>query len=192
MWLKHSSTITMYQQPEIRTFNSTLRKLLTADGDFSWSLHRSTITIVSIAGNLVHVSGNIVDNSDHVSSCLLAHQSSWYVQWDCRHWRSHGNAQDGHAAAFHYQIDGVDCGRLKHSYFSLTHWNTNLIRKKWFKGRFITYNSIQTMYDIPFDRLFLQLSNGIRHVMPSTDKARINSIGLDGSASHRRLCVPMC
>ena len=63
----------MYQHPEIQTFNSTLRKLLTADGDFSWSLHRSTITIVSIAGNLVHVSGNIVDNSDHVSSRLLAH-----------------------------------------------------------------------------------------------------------------------
>jgi len=42
------------------------------------------------------------------------------------------------------------------------------------------------MYDIPFDRSFLQLSNGIRYVMPSTDKARINSIGLDGSASHRR------
>ena len=47
------------------------------------------------------------------------------------------------------------------------------------------------MYDTPFDRSFLQLSNGIRHVMPSTDKARINSIGLDGSASHRRLCVPV-
>jgi hypothetical protein len=25
------------------------------------------------------------------------------------------------------------------------------------------------MYDIPFDRSFLQLSNGIRHVMPYTD-----------------------
>jgi hypothetical protein len=25
------------------------------------------------------------------------------------------------------------------------------------------------MYDIPFDRSFLQLSNGITHVMPSTD-----------------------
>jgi hypothetical protein len=25
------------------------------------------------------------------------------------------------------------------------------------------------MYDIPFYRSFLQLSNGIRHVMPSTD-----------------------
>jgi hypothetical protein len=25
------------------------------------------------------------------------------------------------------------------------------------------------MYDIPFDRSFLQLSNCIRHVMPSTD-----------------------
>ena len=26
------------------------------------------------------------------------------------------------------------------------------------------------MYDIPFDRSFLQLSNGIRRVMPSTDR----------------------
>jgi len=26
------------------------------------------------------------------------------------------------------------------------------------------------MYDIPFDRSFLQLSNGIKHVMPSTDR----------------------
>jgi hypothetical protein len=25
------------------------------------------------------------------------------------------------------------------------------------------------MYDIPFDRSFLQLSNGMRHVMPYTD-----------------------
>jgi hypothetical protein len=25
------------------------------------------------------------------------------------------------------------------------------------------------VYDIPFDRSFLQLSNGIKHVMPSTD-----------------------
>jgi hypothetical protein len=27
---------------------------------------------------------------------------------------------------------------------------------------------IINMYDIPFDRSFLQLSNGIRHLMPST------------------------
>jgi hypothetical protein len=26
-----------------------------------------------------------------------------------------------------------------------------------------------SMYDIPFERSFLQLSNGIRHVLPSTD-----------------------
>jgi len=26
------------------------------------------------------------------------------------------------------------------------------------------------MHDIPFDRSFLQLSNGIRHIMPSTDR----------------------
>jgi len=26
------------------------------------------------------------------------------------------------------------------------------------------------VYDIPFDRSFLQLLNGIRHIMPSTDR----------------------
>jgi len=45
------------------------------------------------------------------------------------------------------------------------------------------------MYDIPFDRSFLQLSNGIRHVMPSTDKARINSKGIDGSKRLTDDCV---
>jgi hypothetical protein len=45
------------------------------------------------------------------------------------------------------------------------------------------------MYDIPFDRSFLQLSNGIRHAMPSTDKARINSKGIDGSARLTAGCV---
>ena len=36
-----------------------------------------------------------------------------------------------------------------------------------------TYNlKIDTIYtyDIPFDRSFLQLLNGVRHVMPSTDR----------------------
>jgi hypothetical protein len=54
------------------------------------------------------------------------------------------------------------------------------------------YNlNIDTIYmcDIPIDRSFLQLSNGIRHVMPSTDKARINSKGIDGSARLTAGCV---
>ena len=38
------------------------------------------------------------------------------------------------------------------------------------------------MYDIPFDRSFLQLSNGIRHVMPSTDrKLELKAKDIDGS-----------
>jgi hypothetical protein len=45
------------------------------------------------------------------------------------------------------------------------------------------------MYDIPFDRSFLQLSNVVRHVMPSTDKARINNKGIDGSARLTAGCV---
>jgi len=45
------------------------------------------------------------------------------------------------------------------------------------------------MYYIPFDRSFLQLSNSIRHVMPSTDKARINSKGIDGSERLTDDCV---
>jgi hypothetical protein len=45
------------------------------------------------------------------------------------------------------------------------------------------YNlKIDTIYmcDIPFDRPILQLSNGIRHVMPSTDRM------LELTAKHRR------
>jgi len=45
------------------------------------------------------------------------------------------------------------------------------------------------MYDIPFDRSFLQLSNGIRQVTPSTDKPRINSKGFDGSERLTDDCV---
>src|SRR5215469_9331312 len=66
------------------------------------------------------------------------------------------------------------------------------------------------MYDIPFDRSFLQLSNGIRHVMPSTDrKLELKAKDIDDTdgsdrltagcvltdlaspPSHRRLCMPM-
>ena len=52
----------------------------------------------------------------------------------------------------------------------------NPFRHKFFTQKVISrsiYNlKIDTiyMYDIPFDRSFLQLSNGIRHVMPSTDR----------------------
>ena len=46
------------------------------------------------------------------------------------------------------------------------------------------------MYDIPFDRLFLQLSNGIRHVMPSTDrKLELTAKHRWLSRSHSRHCV---
>jgi CRISPR/Cas system CMR-associated protein Cmr3 (group 5 of RAMP superfamily) len=47
------------------------------------------------------------------------------------------------------------------------------------------------MYDIPFDRSILQLSNGMRHVMPSIDRM------LELTAKHRWIsrltagCVPM-
>jgi len=45
------------------------------------------------------------------------------------------------------------------------------------------------VYDIPFDRSFLQLSNGIRHVTPSTDRTRNNSKGINGSARLTAGCV---
>ena len=49
----------------------------------------------------------------------------------------------------------------------LTHSNNNF-----FTQNVIYKLKIDTiyMYDIPFDRSFLHLSNGIRHIMPSTDR----------------------
>jgi hypothetical protein len=62
------------------------------------------------------------------------------------------------------------------------------------------------MYDIPFDRSFLQLSNGIRHVMPSTDakpeltakasmaqpgsQPAVYANGLTASFTHSTSCLP--
>jgi hypothetical protein len=45
------------------------------------------------------------------------------------------------------------------------------------------------MYDIPFDRPFLQLSNGIRRHAIYWHKARINSKDIDGSARLTAGCV---
>jgi hypothetical protein len=46
------------------------------------------------------------------------------------------------------------------------------------------------MYDIPFDRSLLQLSNGIRHVMPSTDtKSELTAKASIGSARLTAGCV---
>jgi len=45
------------------------------------------------------------------------------------------------------------------------------------------------MYDIPFDRSFLQLSNGMTCYAIYWQKARINSKGIDGSAHLTDDCV---
>jgi hypothetical protein len=46
------------------------------------------------------------------------------------------------------------------------------------------------MYDTPFDRSFFQLSNDIRHVMPSTDrKPELKARHQGLRPPHRRLCI---
>ena len=45
------------------------------------------------------------------------------------------------------------------------------------------------MYDIPFDRSFLRLSNGMTCYAIYWQKARINSKGIDGSARLTDVCV---
>jgi hypothetical protein len=48
------------------------------------------------------------------------------------------------------------------------------------------------MCDIPFDRSILQLSNGIKHVMPSTDRMlELTAKSSMAQPSHSRLCVPV-
>jgi len=47
-------------------------------------------------------------------------------------------------------------------------------------------------YDTPFDRVFLQLSNGVRHIMPSTDrKLELQAKDIDVSTiSQPAVCLP--
>jgi hypothetical protein len=68
-----------------------------------------------------------------------------------------------------------DC-RGDHFLYRIPMTHVNPLAHKFFTQKMISrsiYNlKIDTigMCDIPFDRSILQLSNGIRHVMPSTDK----------------------
>jgi hypothetical protein len=48
------------------------------------------------------------------------------------------------------------------------------------------------MCDIPFDRSILQLSTGIRHVMPSTERMlELTANASMAQPTHSRMCVPM-
>jgi hypothetical protein len=85
---------------------------------------------------------------------------------------------------------------------ALTHWhtifithgapiNTNVLGENG-NSKSIYNLKIDTIYtyDIPIYRLFLQLSNGIRHVMPSTDrKLELKAEDIDGSDRLTAGCV---
>lgn len=81
---------------------------LTADCNLLAPLHGSAVAVVGVAGDVIHVSGDVVDDGHHVSGDLLAHQSTGDVQRDRGHGCAHGYAQDRHAAALHHQVDGVN------------------------------------------------------------------------------------
>lgn len=81
---------------------------LTADCNLPAPLHGSAVAVVGVAGDVIHVSGDVVDDGHHVSGDLLAHQSTGDVQRDCGHGCTHGYAQDRHAAALYHQVDGVN------------------------------------------------------------------------------------
>lgn len=86
--------------------------VLTADCNLLAPLHGSAVAVVGVAGDVIHVSGDVVDDGHHVSGDLLAHQSTGDVQRDRGHGCAHGYAQDRHAAALHHQVDGVNRRRL--------------------------------------------------------------------------------
>jgi hypothetical protein len=95
-----------------------------------------------------------------ILKCMLKKQYEW------RGLKRSGPEQE--------QVTGAcECGNEPSG--SLTHWHTNLFTQKMI-SRSIYNLKIDTicmsicMCDIPFDRSILQLTNGIRHVMPSTDR----------------------
>lgn len=81
---------------------------LTADCNLLPPLHGSAVAVVGVAGDVIHVSGDVVYDGHHVSGDFLAHQSTRDVERDRGHGCAHGYAQDRHAAALHNQVDGVN------------------------------------------------------------------------------------
>jgi hypothetical protein len=100
----------------------------------------------------------------------------------------------------HLFICMVQLFLLEYIFLVSTRWNAsfNPLKHYFFTQKIISrsiYNlKIDTicMCDIPFDRLILQLSNGIRHVMPPTDRMlALTAKASMAQPSHSRLCVPM-
>lgn len=67
-------------------------------------MHRSTVSIVRVTRDFVHVARHVVDDRHHVPGRFLSDQPAGYVQGYGRRRGAHGDAQNRHAAALHYQV----------------------------------------------------------------------------------------
>lgn len=94
---------------------------LTADEDFLRGLHRNAVTVVRITGDVLHIGGDVVYGSDHVTGGVLTHQMPAHVQrngW-CR--IAQCQAQDGHRSALGHNVIRMNGGWLVQCSTN-THW----------------------------------------------------------------------
>ena len=86
---------------------------LTADGYLPRGLHRGSVAVVGVAGDLAHLPGHVVDHRHHVTGHLAADWMTVDVERDRWHRGAHGDAEDGHRVALGDHVDRVDGRRLQ-------------------------------------------------------------------------------
>lgn len=77
--------------------NNCQRNVLTINCYGAESLHRRSVAVIGVARNMVHVSGDVIYDGNHVSSGFLPDQTARNVQRDGGHRRAHRDTQHCHA-----------------------------------------------------------------------------------------------
>ena len=91
-------------------------------GDDGWSTcyrylpagdHWSSVSVICVAGHVLHVTCHVVNVGDHVTCHLGPQRMTIEIEGHMRRWSPHGDTQHLHAAALQHLVDGVDGWGLK-------------------------------------------------------------------------------
>lgn len=86
---------------------------LTADTNFRRCLHRHTVSVAHLTGNLLHILGDILDDRDHVSADFRSHKMTANVQRNRWNWIAQCQTQNSHRSALRDHFIGMNRRRLR-------------------------------------------------------------------------------
>ena len=78
------------------------------DRDLPAGDHRGPVAVVSVAGDVLHVPGDVVYVGHHVSRHVSPQRLAIEVESHVGRWRPHGDTEDRHGAALCHHVNGVD------------------------------------------------------------------------------------